>query len=268
MQFRQKALSKLQSPEELDVPVRFARPQGRLVLLVTVLVMSAAAVWSVTGTVSSKLEATGVLTHGGGTYLLQSPVAGQVTGVLAKEGETLGADEPLIEVTTEAGTREIRTVTPGRVASLATSVGSVVTTGADVATVERVDDPDDPLVATLYIPGGDAAGVSAGDDVDLTVRSVPSQQYGVLHGEVKAVGRVPRTQEQIAAFLGDPRFAEQLMREGPPVAVRVRLERSEATESGYRWSSTDGPPYPLQSMTPVSGAVHLDSQHPAEWLLP
>ena len=42
MQFRQKALSKLQSPEELDVPVHLARPQGRLVLTVTVLIMAVA----------------------------------------------------------------------------------------------------------------------------------------------------------------------------------------------------------------------------------
>lgn len=268
MQFRQKALSKLQSPEELDVPVRFARPQGRLVLFVTVVLMAAAAVWSVTGTVSSKLEAPGVLTHGEGSYLLQSPFAGQVTEVLAEEGEMVRADQPLVQVSTDSGPRAIRTVAAGRVTSIATSIGSVVTTGADVATVERVQGPDDPLVATLYIPGGEMAGVSAGDPVDLTVPSVPTQQYGVLRGEVKAVGRAPRTREQITAFLGDRRLAEQFTAQGTPVAVVVELERSAGSESGYRWSKDGGPPYPLQSMTVVSGAVHLDTQHPAEWLLP
>lgn len=268
MQFRQKALSKLQSPEELDVPVRFARPQGRLVLLVTVVMIAAGAFWAVTGTVSSKLQAPGVLTHGEGSYLLQSPFAGQVTKVLAEEGDRLSADEPLIKVSTEEGTRAIRTVAPGRVTSLATSIGSVVTTGTDVATLERVESPDAPLVATLYIPGGEAVGVSAGDPVDLTVQTVPSQQFGVLRGEVEAVGRAPRTQEQITSFLGDARLAEQFSRQGPPVVVLVRLKQSAATESRYRWSVDGGPPYPLQSMTVVTGAVHLEAQHPADWLLP
>jgi multidrug resistance efflux pump len=268
VQFRQKALSKLQSPEELDVPVRFARPQGRIVLLVTVVVMAAAAVWSVTGTVSSRLEAPGVLTHGQGTYLLQSPVAGQVTEVLAKEGELLGADEPLVRVRTEVGVTAIRTVAPGRVTTVAAGIGSVVTAGADVALLERVSGEDDPLVATLYIPGTEGEGVSAGDPVDLTVQSVPTQQYGVLRGTVESVGRSPRGQQQIASFLGDPRLAEQFTRNGPPIAVRVRLEKSPSTESGLRWSVDGGPPYSLTSMTTVSGAVHLDSQHPAEWLLP
>lgn len=86
MQFRQKALSKLQSPEELDLPVRFARPQGRLVLAVTLVAVAAASFWAVTGTVSSTLSAPGILTHAEGSYVLQSPVAGQVTGVNAEEG--------------------------------------------------------------------------------------------------------------------------------------------------------------------------------------
>src|ERR1700730_1540514 len=57
VQFRQKALSKLQSPEELDVPVHLARPQGRLVLAVTVVVMAVACFWAVTGSVSPELSA-------------------------------------------------------------------------------------------------------------------------------------------------------------------------------------------------------------------
>lgn len=114
MQFRQQALSKLQSPEELDLPVRFARPQGRLVLAVTVAVMAAACFWAVTGSVSSTLSAPGILTHAQGSYVLQSPVAGQVTGVLAKEGQTLPAGAPLLKVRTEHGDRVVRAIAAGR----------------------------------------------------------------------------------------------------------------------------------------------------------
>lgn len=94
MQFRQQALAKLQSPEELDLPVRLARPQGWLVLCVTVVVMAAASVWAVTGSVPATVDAPAVLTHAEGSYVLQSPVAGQVTEVLAKEGERLSMRRP------------------------------------------------------------------------------------------------------------------------------------------------------------------------------
>ncbi|MCX4984417.1 biotin/lipoyl-containing protein [Streptomyces sp. NBC_00572] len=267
MQFRQKALSKLQSPEELDLPVRFARPPGRLVLAVTVVVMAAAAFWAFTGSVSPKLSAPGVLTRAEGSYLLQSPYAGQVTEVLAEEGQLLSPGAPLLTVRTDKGDREVSVVERGRVTGLLAKTGLVVTTGADVATVERVRNQDDPLVAMLYVPGGSGAAIPVGAQVDLGVQSAPRQRFGVLRGRVKAVGRAPQTQAQIIGFLGDGRLAAQFTRQGDPVAVLVQLERS-ATTSGYRWSSADGPPYAVDSTTPVTGTVHLAAQRPVDWLLP
>ncbi|RCG26335.1 HlyD family efflux transporter periplasmic adaptor subunit [Streptomyces diacarni] len=268
MEFRKKALAKLQSPEELDVPVRFARPQGLLVLVVTLLVMAAGCVWSFTGTVSSKLTAPGVLTHAEGSYVLQSPVAGQVTAVHVKEGETVADDAAVVSVRTDHGVRAVRTVARGRVTSLAAEIGSVVTTGADVATVERVKSENDPLVAMLYVPADKGAALPVGATVDLSVGSAPADRFGHLRGTVEAVGRVPRTAQQISGFLGDRELAERFTRGGKPRAVLVSLERSSATRSGYAWSREDGPPFPLETATPVSGAVHLAAQRPVDWLLP
>jgi biotin carboxyl carrier protein len=312
VQFRQKALSKLQSPEEIDLPVRFARPQGWLVLTVTVIAMAAAAFWATNGSVSSTVRAPGILTHAQGSYVLQSPVAGQVTEVLAEEGKSLPAGTPLLRVRTsgdpaasespeggadgadgtgpdsgadsgtggesgeggsEDGARKkdgtvVRTLAAGRVTSLVATIGAVVTTGADVAVLERVDDGRSPLKAMLYLPADNGTAVPVGARVDLTVQSVPSQQYGVLRGRVKAVGRTSQSRQQIAGFLGDGQLAEQFSRQGRPVAVLVELDRSPRTESGYAWSSADGPPYAIESMTPAGGAIRLADQRPIDWLLP
>jgi pyruvate/2-oxoglutarate dehydrogenase complex dihydrolipoamide acyltransferase (E2) component len=265
---RQQALSKLQSPEDIDLPVRFARPQGWLVLTVTVIVMIAAWFWAVTGTVSSTLGAPGILTYAQGSYVLQSPVAGQVTDVLADEGARVSANAPLLKVRTAQGSTVVRTIAAGRLTTLVAAIGSVVTTGADVAAVERVDNADDPLMAVLYVPANSGSAVPVGASVDLTVQAVPTQQYGVLRGEVKAVGRIAQTRQRITGFLGSSQLGEQFSQQGQPVAVLVRLDRSSATESGYAWSSSGGPPYALDSMTLATGAVRLAEQHPIDWLLP
>ncbi|MEU1854126.1 HlyD family efflux transporter periplasmic adaptor subunit [Streptomyces sp. NPDC019990] len=268
MQFRQQALAKLQSPEELDLPVRFARPQGWLVLSVTVVAMAAASVWAVTGSVASTVSAPAILTHGQGSYVLQSPVAGQVTAVLAKQGERLPAGSPVLKVRTAGGETVVRTLDAGRVSALAATVGQIIRTGANVASVEKVAHTDDPLYATVYVPAENAASVPDDAAVDLTVQSVPTQEYGVLRGHVMAVDRSAQSAQQIAAFLGDSQLGEQFTKKGRPVTVTVRLDKSPATKSGYAWSSADGPPYKLTSMTMASGSIKLADQRPVDWLLP
>jgi multidrug efflux pump subunit AcrA (membrane-fusion protein) len=268
LQFRQQALAKLQSPEELDLPVRFARPQGWLVLSVTVVAMAAASVWAVTGSVASTVSAPAILTHGRGSYVLQSPVAGQVTAVLARQGEQLPANSPVLKVRTPEGETVVRTLDAGRVSALAATVGQIIRTGANVAAVEKVARTGDPLYATVYVPAQNAAAIPDGAAVDLTVQSVPTQEYGVLRGHVKSVDRSAQSPQQIAAFLGDSQLGEQFTRKGRPVAVTVRLDKSSATRSGYAWSSAEGPPFRLTSMTPASGSIKLADQRPVDWLLP
>ncbi|MFI6034948.1 HlyD family efflux transporter periplasmic adaptor subunit [Streptomyces sp. NPDC051315] len=268
MQFRQQALAKLQSPEELDLPVRFARPQGWLVLSVTVVALAAASVWAVNGSVASTVSAPAVLTHGEGSYILQSPAAGQVTAVLAEEGERLPAGSPVLKVRTADGDTVVRTVAAGRITALAATIGQIISTGANVAAVEKVAHADDPLYATVYVPAENAASIPRNAAVDLTVQTVPSQRYGVLRGHVKSVDRTAQSAQQISAFLGDSQLGQQFTEKGRPVAVLVRLDTSPSTKSGYRWSSADGPPYALTSMTMATGSIRLADQRPVDWLLP
>ncbi len=268
MQFRQQALAKLQSPEELDLPVRFARPQGWLVMSVTVVVMAAASVWAVTGSVASTVSAPAILTHGQGSYILQSPVAGQVTQVIAEEGEQLPANSPVLKVRTADGDSVVRTVAAGRVTALAATIGQIISTGANVAAVEKVAHATDPMYATVYVPAENAASIPEDAAVDLTVSSVPTQEYGVLRGHVKSVDRSAQSAQQIAAFLGDSQLGEQFTKDGRPVAVLVKLDKSKDTKSGYRWSSAGGPPFALTSMTVASGSIRLADQRPVDWLLP
>jgi hypothetical protein len=268
VEFRRKALARLQSPEELDLPVRLARPQGWLVLSVAVVVLAVAGVWAVKGTVTAHLDAPGVLTHGEGSYVLQSPIAGQVVDVRAQPGQLLPAEAPLLDVRTPAGVRQVRAVVPGRVVALLADIGAVVSAGTNVATLERMRRPSDPLVALVYVPAGSGSSVPVGAGVELTVPTAPADRYGRLRGTVAGIGQSPQSKAQLAAFLGDGSLAAALTAKGDAVAVVVKLAASASTRSGYRWSKAGGPPAPPASMTPVSATVQLTSQRPVDWLLP
>ncbi|MFJ4920482.1 HlyD family efflux transporter periplasmic adaptor subunit [Streptomyces sp. NPDC088725] len=267
MKFRQQALSKLQSSDEIDLPVRLVRPQGLLVLSVTVLVVLAAFLWAVTGSVTPTLNTSGVLTHGQGSYVLQSPVAGQVTEVVAKEGQMVAAEAPVVKVRTAKGSEVVKSVAAGRLTTLATAIGAVVAPGTEVASLELVDRADAPLKAVLYLSSQSAATVSRGDRVDLTVQSVSPGEHGLLSGRVETVGQTTETRLGIAGFLGSAQLADRFSREGQPVAVMVLLDRSKHTASGYVWSSPDGPRHAPESMTLISATIHLAEQRPIDWLL-
>ena len=247
MQFRQQALAKLQSPEELDLPVRFARPQGWLVLAVTVVVMAAASVWAVTGSVASTVSAPA---HPHARPGQLPPAEPRLRPGHRGRRRAGPADRrrtpPCSRSVRRRATTVVRSVAAGRVTGLAATIGAIISTGANVAAVEKVADADDPLYATVYVPAENAATIPSDAAVDLTVQSAPTQQYGVLRGHVKSVDRAAQTEQQIAAFLGDSQLGEQFTKKGRPVAVLVRLDRSSATKSGYKWSSADGPPFRLE----------------------
>lgn len=283
MEFRRSALARLHSPEELDLPVRLARPQGRLVLAVTVLVLAVAGVWAVRGTVSTRLSAPGILTYGKGSYALQSPLAGQVVDVTARPGQLLPAGATLVRVRTASGVRPVHTVAAGRVVSVRADLGAMLAAGAQVATLERVHSTADPLVALVYVPASDAAAIPVGAPVRLYVGAARAGADSGLHGAVAQVGAAPQSRARLTAFLGDPDLAAAFSTKGDPVPVVVRLDARVAT-AGYSTpasmtpgaasggtsgatpsSAAAGGPV---SMTPVAASVRLSAQHPLDWMLP
>jgi len=268
MQFRQKALAKLQSPDELDTPLRLANSRGWLVLAVVAMLIVGGGVWSVTGSLPRKLSAPGILTHLQGSFTLQSPVSGQVTSVFVDQGSTFPDRTPLFSVQTSSGqTRIVRAVSAGRVTALLAKIGQVVNTGAALAVVERIDDADDRLVAVLYAVGTSGPIIPVGASVDLIVQSVPEQQFGVLRGRVASVGQFPETRQQITDFLGDDQLGGRFTETGQPLKIVVDLSAAPETESGYQWSSKDGPPFRIDSRTTVVGAIHLAVQRPIDWVV-
>jgi biotin carboxyl carrier protein len=267
MQFRQKALAKMQTLEKLDEPLRLARPQSWLVLAVLAAVVVAGGGWAVTGSLPRKLGASGVLTHLQGSFTLQSPVAGQITSVFVAQGSTFPNATPLLSVQTPKQVEIVRTISAGRATAVLAKVGQIVSAGTPLAVVERIDDASDRLVAVLYAPGVSPPMVPVGSAVDLTVQSVSAQQFGVLRGRVASVGQFPENRQQVAEFLGDDQLGERFTADGQPLKIVVDLRTAPDTPSGYAWSSTTGPPFRIDSRTMVTGAIHLAAVRPISWVI-
>jgi HlyD family secretion protein len=69
-------------------------------------------------------------------------------------------------------------------------------------------------------------------------------------------------------ILGNDQLAQSLSQGGAPITLTVALRTSEKTESGYAWSSGDGPPLKLQSGTLAGITVVVRRQAPVTLVLP
>lgn len=91
--FRKAALEKLSSPERLDQMIRITSPLGWLSFGAIALIIIVIIIWGFFGTISTTVEANGILTRTGGIYVIQSPSAGIVLSINVKAGDVVKAGE-------------------------------------------------------------------------------------------------------------------------------------------------------------------------------
>jgi len=267
MEFRHKALENLRAPEDLDEAVRFTTPGGWVVLLVLALVVLGGTGWAFAGRLPRQVTAPGILIHPAGVSSVQSTVTGLVSAILTEPGSALRSGTPILAVSNDTNVQILRLPFTGRVIGVQVNVGQYVTAGTTLITVERTDDPNDRLLAVLYVPASVAGALRPGYPVDLSVSSAPPQAFGVLRGQVRSVEQFTQTRKQIADFLGDEQLATRFTGAGTPVKVTVDLVTDDRTLSGFRWSTPAGPPFRVDSQILVTGAVHLPAKRPIDTVL-
>lgn len=270
MDFRRKALDSLRAPDDLDTPVRLARPQAWVALVVLAAVMAAGVIWCCFGEVPRTVTGTGVLTHPLGVSALQGSYTGEVGDIFAQADSVVPSGTPVMSIVSPSGsTKLVRTPFPGIVTNVLVSSGQYVTPGQTLLDIERTDAPDDRLLARIYVPASQAVDLQPGDAVSMTVSSAPAQAFGVLRGTVTSVDAFPETREQILDFLGgNDLLGNQFLSNGDPIGVTVDLTVDADTVSGFKWSTTAGPPFQLESQTVVSAQISLPGEKPISWVLP
>ncbi|PYV43088.1 MAG: hypothetical protein DMG06_11985 [Acidobacteria bacterium] len=87
-------------------------------------------------------------------------------------------------------------------------------------------------------------------------------------GTVASVSIFPVTKEGAATLVGNPEVVSRLLGEGPQIEVIAELERDPVNFSGYKWSSSKGPPLQMSFGTTASGRVTVEERAPITYILP
>lgn len=93
--YRQVALDRLSSPEQLDQVLQVTHLRSWLALGALGVILLIAVVWSIVGSIPTKVVAQGMLITPGGLFELYAPDDGRVVEVLVREGQKVEKGQPV-----------------------------------------------------------------------------------------------------------------------------------------------------------------------------
>jgi multidrug efflux pump subunit AcrA (membrane-fusion protein) len=303
--YRQIALERLSSPEQLDQVLQVTHLRSWLALTALGVLLLMALVWSVVGTIPTKISAPGMLIRPGGLFDLFAPGEGNVVDVLVKEGQvvekgqvvarlnqpslaaevedarihiagmTAGSDErreaerALAVVEQRLATASlVRSPHPGRILEIKVRPGDVVGRGAPIVSLQLADQEGTGIQAVVYVPAANGKSVLPGMPVQISPTTAAREEYGFLIGRVTYVSEFPSTREGMMRVLANEGLVANLSAQGAPFAVWAELLPDPSSRSGYRWSSSKGSQLTVNSGTLCEVFITTREQRPIELVLP
>jgi len=105
--FRKKALDKLSSPEQLDELMQVTTSKGWIALIAVGAILLTSVVWSVWGSLPTKVNGQGMLIKPGGVFEIMPLAGGQVVNLLVSENDVITKDQIVAKVAQPALEEEI-----------------------------------------------------------------------------------------------------------------------------------------------------------------
>lgn len=156
----------------------------------------------------------------------------------------------------------------GRVLDISVVPGQVINAGDRLGRI-NVEDPQAEMISYIYFSNQDGKQIQPRMPVQITPSFAQREQYGGILGTVTEVSAFPITPEDIAVTIGNSDIARTLTADGKAlIQVTAQLEKDSSTVSGYRWSSSVGPPLQVSSGTTTSVRVRVGEQAPIAYVLP
>lgn len=242
--FRKQALERLASPEQLDLLMPITRPRAWVALVGIGLLLIAALVWSVFGSIKTVVDGYGFLDRASGVVNVVAPAVGWVESVSAKVGETVEqgqvlalirpAEPPSSNGVPVEGINVVATI-KGRVLDIPVKAGQLLSASQVLMSLEN---QHEPLVGVVYVAVPDAYQVNVNDGAKVLPATSTKHEAGYLLGHVSYAGRYPVSTEQTSAWWSDKTAMRPLL--------KFEITFDSATASNDLFSGT-----PCQAMITV-----------------
>ena len=120
----------------------------------------------------------------------------------------------------------------------------------------------------IYVPSAHGKRIRVGMEVRIAPASVAPEEHGYMIGTVTYVSDFPTTSRAIQRTLRNPELVAALSRGDAPYEIRADLQLDPATASGYKWSSSSGPPMDILTGTLCAARITIERRRPVEMVIP
>lgn len=156
----------------------------------------------------------------------------------------------------------------GRILEILTEQGAVVSKGEAVLRLDLLGRTVKDLEAVLYVPSIHGKQIRAGTPVLIAPSTVKQEEFGMMLARVTYVSEFPATTRGMVRVLKNDKLVAALAGSDAPYEVHADLLIDEGTVSGYKWSSSQGPPLKIQSGTIASAQIAVAARRPIDLVLP
>ncbi len=162
---------------------------------------------------------------------------------------------------------EIVSRVDGRVLEVQVKKGDIIQPGINVVSLER-EGKTVKLEVVLYVRAEDGKNILPGMEAQISPTTVKKEEYGFMLGRVVSVSEYPATSQGMMMTLGSRDLVSKLAGQSAPLEVRIDVISDDSTESGYKWSSSKGPPLKINSGTLCAGSITIKEQRPVHMVIP
>lgn len=166
--------------------------------------------------------------------------------------------------------RKTRVISPnkGRAIELQVEPEELIAEGESILSFSRIGRDVKNLEAAVYVTARDGKKVSPGMTIQISPATVEPEKYGRMIGVVTYVSDYPATVDGMMQLLENEQLVGALSVDGAPYEVHADILPALDTESGYRWTSSKGPPTEIQTGTICDAEITVSTRRPVELVLP
>jgi HlyD family secretion protein len=156
----------------------------------------------------------------------------------------------------------------GRIVEIIADQGTLVAPGEAIVTLDLTGRTVKELEVILYVPSSYGKQIQVGMTAYVSPSTVKREEFGLMVGRVTYVSDYPATSRGMLRILKNDKLLTSLIGDDSPYEVHADLLVDEHTFSGYRWSSSHGPPLKIQSGTRAAAYISVARRRPIEMVIP